>query len=47
MLAADAAGADLVEAILDGEQPRTMELQPLVRGLAVVWEEQRRNCGVR
>src|SRR3954452_20619717 len=33
---------DLVEAILDGSQPRTMELQPLMRGLAVEWEWQRR-----
>ena len=32
---------ELVEAILDGRQPRTMELQPLMRGLAVEWELQR------
>jgi hypothetical protein len=32
---------ELVEAILDGSQPRTMELQPLMRGLAVEWEWQR------
>src|SRR3954452_21977146 len=30
---------DLVEAILDSKQPRTMELRPLMRGLAVMWEE--------
>jgi hypothetical protein len=32
---------DLIEAILDGRQPRTMELQPLVRGFAVAWQRQR------
>jgi hypothetical protein len=32
---------DLVEAILDGKQPREMELQPLMRGLPVEWERQR------
>ena len=32
---------ELVEAILDGSQPRTMELQPLMRGLPVEWERQR------
>jgi hypothetical protein len=35
---------DLVEAILDGRQPRTMQLQPLVRGFPVEWERQRRNA---
>ena len=35
---------DLVEAILDGKQPRTMELQPLMRGLPSEWEGQRRDC---
>ena len=34
---------DLVEAILDGRQPPTMQLQPLVRGLPVGWDHQRRN----
>jgi DNA-binding transcriptional ArsR family regulator len=34
---------ELVEAILDGSQPRTMELQPLMRGLAVEWKRQRRD----
>ncbi|PBC00891.1 hypothetical protein [Mesorhizobium sp. WSM3860] len=34
---------DLVEAILDGRQSKTMQLQPLVRGFPVVWERQRRN----
>jgi hypothetical protein len=33
---------DLVEAILDGKQPRTMELQPLMRGMPHEWERQRR-----
>jgi hypothetical protein len=35
---------DLVEAILDGRQPPTMQLQPLVRGFPVEWERQRRNA---
>jgi hypothetical protein len=34
---------DLVEAILDGRQPPTIQLQPLVRGFPVEWERQRRN----
>ena len=34
---------DLVEAILDGQQPRTMQLQPLMRGFPVERERQRRN----
>ena len=33
---------DLVEAILDGRQPQTVQLQPLVRGFPVEWERQRR-----
>ena len=32
---------DLVEAILDGCQPATMQLQQLVRGFPVEWERQR------
>jgi hypothetical protein len=32
---------DLVEAILDGKQPRTIELQPLMRGLPDEWVRQR------
>jgi len=32
---------DLVEAILDGRQPATMQLQPLMRGFPVGWEAQR------
>ncbi|MBE7183859.1 MAG: hypothetical protein INR68_05590 [Methylobacterium mesophilicum] len=32
---------DLVEAILDGRQPPTMQLQPLMRGFPVEWERQR------
>ena len=31
---------DLVEAILDGKQPRTMELQPLMRRAPVDWKRQ-------
>src|SRR4051794_19746545 len=34
---------DLVEAILDGRQPSTMQLQPLVRGFPIEWERQRRD----
>ena len=30
----------LVDAILDGSQPKTMQLQPLVRGLPECWREQ-------
>ena len=34
---------DIVEAILDGRQPSTLQLQPLMRnGVPVAWEEQRR-----
>jgi hypothetical protein len=36
---------NLVEAILDGRQPPTMQLQPLVRGFPVEWERQRRDGG--
>jgi hypothetical protein len=36
---------DLIEAILDGKQPRTMELQPLMRGLAMDWARQRHTYG--
>ena len=36
---------DLVEAILDGKQSRTMELQPLMRRLPVGWDRQRRYGG--
>lgn len=33
---------DIVEAILDGRQPATLQLQPLMRdGLPAAWEEQR------
>jgi len=37
---------DLVEAILDGRQPATLQLQPLLRGFPVEWERQRSalNC---
>jgi hypothetical protein len=35
---------DLVEAILDGRQSPTMQLQTLVRGFPVEWERQRRNA---
>ena len=32
---------DIVEAIIDGKQPKTMQLQPLMRALAANWNEQR------
>jgi hypothetical protein len=32
---------DIVEAILDGKQPLTMQLQPLMRWLPVPWNDQR------
>ena len=32
---------DLVEAILDGRQAPTMELQPLMRGFPVEWHQRR------
>jgi len=33
---------DIVEAILDGRQPRTMQLQPLLRkDFPALWEQQR------
>ena len=35
---------DLVEAILDGSQPTTMQLQQLVRGFPIEWERQRREA---
>lgn len=35
---------DLVEAILNGSQHPTMQLQPLVRGFPVEWERQRRDA---
>jgi len=39
---------DIVEAILDGRQPPTLQLQPLMRdGISVVWEEQRSILDVR
>ena len=39
---------DIIEAILDGRQPPTIQLQPLVRsGIPVAWEEQRRELNVR
>ena len=36
---------DLVEAILDGKQPATLQLQPLMRGFSVEWEKQRTSFG--
>jgi hypothetical protein len=33
---------DIIEAILDGRQPPTMQLQPLIRkGFPIEWERQR------
>jgi hypothetical protein len=39
---------DIVEAILDGRQPSTLQLQPLMRdGVPAVWHDQRNNFHVR
>lgn len=35
---------DIVEAILDGRQSPQLQLQPLMRGVPVEWEQQRRLC---
>ena len=32
---------ELVEAILDGKQPGTLQLQPLMRGFPVEWDKQK------
>ncbi len=38
---------DIVEAVLDGRQPTTLQLQPLMRkGVPVAWDEQRSNFDV-
>jgi hypothetical protein len=37
----------LVEAILDGSQPRTLQLQPLMRHLPDEWVRQARNAGAQ
>jgi hypothetical protein len=38
---------DIVEAVLDGRQPSTLQLQPLMRkGVPVAWDEQRSNFDV-
>jgi hypothetical protein len=31
---------DLVESLIDGRQPPTMQLQPLMRSLPAVWDDQ-------
>jgi hypothetical protein len=36
---------DIVEAILDGRQPRTLELQSLLRPLPLDWGAQRKHLG--
>jgi len=36
---------DIVEAILDGKQPRTLTLQNVVRGFPISWREQRAQFG--
>jgi hypothetical protein len=39
---------DIVESVLDGRQPETIQLQPLMRnGVPGDWEEQRSNLDVR
>ncbi len=37
---------DIVEAILDGYQPADLELERLMKGIPVNWNEQRRALGV-
>ncbi len=37
---------DIVEAILDGHQPADLELERLMKGVPVSWNEQRRALGV-
>ncbi len=37
---------DIVEAILDGYQPTDLELERLMKGIPVSWNEQRRALGV-
>jgi hypothetical protein len=39
---ADSAGADVVEAILDGRQPPEITLAVLMRPFAVAWTQQRK-----
>jgi len=36
---------DIVEAILDGQQPRTLELQSLLKSLPADWDAQRKALG--
>jgi hypothetical protein len=36
---------DIVEAILDGHQPADLELERLLRGIPIGWQEQRRAFG--
>jgi hypothetical protein len=38
---------DLVESLLDGRQPPTMQLQPLMRWLPVGWDDQRAHLNGR
>ena len=37
---------DIVEAIVDGREPSGLSLERLVKGLPVVWEEQRQLFGL-
>ena len=36
---------DIVEAILDGSQPGELELERLMKGIPIGWNEQRRALG--
>ncbi len=36
---------DIVEAILDGHQPADLELERLMKGVPIGWNEQRRALG--
>ena len=37
---------DIVEAIVEGREPNGLSLERLVKGMPVVWEEQRERFGV-
>jgi hypothetical protein len=36
---------DIIEAVLNGKQPRTLTLQNVVRGFPISWQEQRKVFG--
>ena len=38
---------DVVEAILDGRQPKVLQLKDLMGGISTDWSEQRRSFGIQ